>query len=187
MVSSAAMPIEPTMRANMPARRQCVRQIGIRIDDVVVVEEQRARNMARLVFGARIALVRRQVPRASTIDRPGWPSRSCSQSAVTKMSGSLIVSFPTRCGLGISFACFQIRPETAATRDHCAGSGPKRMRKRRFSRPFFSILPIWISPTSPVAFTCVPPQGWLSIDRVVADADQPDAAGADRRPARSST
>ena len=45
---------------------------------------------------------------------------------------------------------------------HCAGIGPKRIRNRRFSRPFFSILPIWISPTSPVDLTCVPPQGWLS-------------------------
>ena len=46
---------------------------------------------------------------------------------------------------------------------YSAGSGPNLSRKRRFSRPFFSILPMWISPTSDVRATWVPPQGWLSI------------------------
>jgi hypothetical protein len=39
-----------------------VRQLGIRVRGRIVIEEARARNMRRLILGARIALLRRQIP-----------------------------------------------------------------------------------------------------------------------------
>ena len=53
---------------------------------------------------------------------------------------------------------------------------------RRFSRPFFSILPMRSRPISPVERTCVPPQGCRSrVSAAFADPHQPHPALADRR------
>ena len=70
-------------------------------------------------------------------------------------------------------------------RHRAVGHGLRQSAKcrltRRFSRPFFSILPIRSRPISPVERTCVPPQGCRSIVSVAgADPDQPHPALADR-------
>ena len=98
---------------------------------------------------ARIALLRRQIPGARR--QSTGPARRAAPAAS-----------PASTMKGLSSAIRCSPAALAVTSFRLAGIGPKRMRKRRFSRPFFSILPMWISPTSPVARTWVPPQGWLS-------------------------
>jgi hypothetical protein len=110
--------------------------------------------MRGVIFGARIPALRRQIP-GSVDNLDAWLAQPFLQPVGETKAWSVIG-----------------RPVSAA------GAGPKRILNRRFSRPFFSILPIWISPTSLVRETCA--ATGLAVDGcLVANADQADPAGPD--------
>src|SRR6185312_947242 len=117
----------------------------------IVVEKYRTGNVRRVVFGARVALLRRQIP--GRVDNR--------QAGLAKLFLQPVGIDGKRTFLGHFFSPAAQRLKAVAL-PQAPGNGPNRIRKRRFSRPFFSTLPIWISPISPVLFTWVPPQGWLS-------------------------
>src|SRR5690606_23002925 len=121
-------------------RRQRVRQTGFLVGDFILIEENRAWNMSSVVFALAIA-----------------PSRGKIPGCIDNRDARLIEPFFQPVARNDESAFLSHDNHSSTAQD--SGKAPKRMRKRRFSLPFFSILPMWISPTSCVSETCVPPQG----------------------------
>src|SRR4051812_16496827 len=128
-----------------------MRQGRIRIRNGILIQKSCARDVGQIILAARIALLRREIP-GCVDDRQARLAETLLQPVCVDGEGAVLGHFVLLLAFWRSLSV------------QFAGIGPKRMRKRRFSRPFFSILPMWISPTSPVLFTWVPPQGWLSTE-----------------------
>ncbi len=161
--------------------RQRVRQAELGIDHRILVEEDRAGNMRRLVFGraSRFCAGRYQEP--STIERPGVPSRFCSQSASmmkAPVSGML-------CSL----------PRHLLNSGGAAKIQTQSLRRRRpeadAEAPVLAALLLDLADMDLADLggrVHMRAAAGLAVDRrVLADADQPDLARCPTAAARSST
>src|SRR4029077_15565967 len=140
-------------RAELVGSRQHVGQLGRMIGDRVDVEEHRARNMRGNIFGPGIAVLRWKV--VGPVDDDDIRLAELAG----KPFGGLEPA--ARCSCGVH-RCGQSILMRTIVQSFRQGKHANAARTRRFCLPFFSICVTRTAPISPVARTCVPPQGCRS-------------------------